>query len=66
MSARLRHLKTVVQHTFVLDDGETLVEQVADSLTLSAGQWTEYASGGFQAGFEEIRRQVEGPPEGDG
>jgi hypothetical protein len=45
--ARLRLVKVVAQATFVLDDGESLVEQVANPVTVSAAEWPTYANGRF-------------------
>ena len=59
---RLRLLKVIVQPVFVIDDGEMLTEHVAQPMTVSAGDWRDYATGPFLASFEALRQQVEGPP----
>lgn len=43
---RLRLLKVVVQPVFVLDDGDTLTEQVADPFTVPAAAWRDFADEG--------------------
>lgn len=41
---KLRHVKTVCQHTFVLeDDAGDLTEQVSDLVTVNAKDWPGYA-----------------------
>ena len=57
--ARLRLLKVIVQPVFVLDDGEHLVEQVADPVAVPAAEWPTYPNQGFSQAFEMLRAQLE-------
>jgi hypothetical protein len=41
---RLRLLKVVVQPVLVLDDGETLTEQVAEPIEVSVNDWPTFAA----------------------
>lgn len=41
---RLRFLKVVVQPIYVLDDGETLIEQPTQPATVSAADWPAFAA----------------------
>jgi hypothetical protein len=55
---RLRLLKVVVQATFVLDDGESLAEQVAAPVTVSANEWASYSSETFPAQVAALEQQL--------
>ena len=57
--ATLRLLKVIVQPIFVLDDGETLTEQAAQPLEVSAGEWPSFPTGRFAESFDALRREVE-------
>jgi hypothetical protein len=59
MRPRLRLLKVVVQPVFVLDDGETLTEQPAQPVEVSAAEWPGFATGRFAESFEELRSRIE-------
>lgn len=64
---KLRLLKVICQPVFVLDDGESLIEQTAQPVVVPAHEWPTYATSGFMESFETLRRQVEeegasGPP----
>ncbi len=59
---QLRLLKVIVQPVFVVDNGETLLEQVAEPVPVSAADWPGYATGAFLDAFAQLRAQVEGPP----
>lgn len=63
--SKLRLLKVIVQPVFVIDDGESLAEQPAQPVEVSASEWPTFASGRFAEGFEQLRAQVEGPPTAD-
>jgi hypothetical protein len=39
---RLRLVKVVVQAHYVLDDGETLTEQVAEPIAVAAAEWPDF------------------------
>jgi hypothetical protein len=47
MSKTVRLLKVVVQPVFVVDDGETLAEQVGQPVEVAAGQWRDFAADAF-------------------
>lgn len=57
---RLRLLKVIVQPVFVLDDGETLTEQVADPFTVTAAGWREFADEGgtFDRGIADLAEKA--------
>jgi hypothetical protein len=57
---RLRLVKVVTQATFVLDDGESLVEQVANPVTVNASEWPTYATGRFQEQVEALEAELNG------
>lgn len=57
---KLRLLKVICQPVFVIDDGESLTEQTAEPVVVSAADWPTYATTAFAAGFEALRQQVEG------
>jgi hypothetical protein len=59
---KLRLLKVMVQPVFVVDDGENLAEHTAETVAVAAADWPTFATTTFAAGFEQLRRQVEGPP----
>jgi hypothetical protein len=63
MTRRLRLLKVIVQPVVVIDDGDSLLEQVADPVVVSAADWPTYATEGFARSFEALRREVEGDVE---
>lgn len=48
---KLRLLKVIVQPVFILDDGDTITEQVADAFTVPAGEWRAFADAG--GGFDQ-------------
>jgi hypothetical protein len=55
---RLRHVKTVMQHTLVLDDGQTLTEFTGEPVTVSADKWDEYVNGGFERGVRDAEKNL--------
>lgn len=57
---RLRLVKVVAQATFVLDDGESLTEQIAAPVTVSAADWPSYATEIFPKHVAELERQLNG------
>jgi hypothetical protein len=59
--SKLRLLKVMVQPVFVLDDGEKLVEQVAQAVTVAAEDWPTYATTGFVEAVAALRAQLEKP-----
>lgn len=63
---RLRLLKVVVQAVFVVDDGETLVEQAVQPVEVTPAEWPSYATGRFAADVAQIRAQVESPTDDAG
>lgn len=63
---KLRLLKVICQPVFVVDDGQSLTEQAAEPVVVSAAEWPGYATGAFAAGFEQLRQQVEGGAHIDG
>jgi hypothetical protein len=56
---RVRLVKLLVQPTFVVDDGETLVEQVADAIPVTAAEWPTFAADRFVAMVDELQRRVD-------
>jgi hypothetical protein len=64
MTKRLRLLKVLCQPIFVLDDGETLVEQVAQPVEVSAAEWPTFATARFVQAFEALQQQIESDPNG--
>ena len=60
MTERLRLLKVIVQPVFVVDDGDTLTEQVAQPVTVPAAEWADYPTGAFARQVEALREQIEG------
>lgn len=60
MTRRLRLLKVIVQPVFVVDDGETLVERIAEPVVVPAEEWPDFPTGRFAEGFEQLSREVEG------
>lgn len=56
---QLRLLKVIVQPVFVIDDGETLIEQPAAPVTVSPAEWPGFATGTFAELFEQLRAEVE-------
>jgi hypothetical protein len=52
MKARL--LKVIVQPIIVMDDGETLTEQVCQALTVPAKDWPDFSSKSL--GQEDMER----------
>lgn len=57
---KLRLLKVICQPVFVLDDGESLVEQVAEPVVVPAAEWPTYPTEGFARSFATLQAQVEG------
>jgi hypothetical protein len=56
---RIRHVKTIVQHVFVVDDGDSLVEHVEPPNAIPAADWPTYSSDRFSrelAEWEERER----------
>lgn len=60
MKARL--LKVVVQPVFVIDDGDTLAEQVAQPIEVSAADWPTFATDQFPDMVDALNKSLgEGP-----
>ncbi len=57
--AVLRLLKVIVQPVFVLDDGETLTEHVAEPVVVPAADWPTYPMTGYAEAFAALQAQVE-------
>ena len=57
--ARLRLLKVIVRPVFVIDDGEHLVEQSADPVTISAAAWPTYATTTFEEGVAQLQARLD-------
>lgn len=60
---KLRLLKVITQAVFVVDDGETLVEQPTQPIEVPAAEWPTFATRRFAEGVEQLRQQTEGPPD---
>jgi hypothetical protein len=65
MAAKLRLVKVVVQPHFVLDDGETLTEQVAEAVTVPASDWPTYATKQFRESVELLEESLNRSPADD-
>lgn len=59
---KLRLLKVVVQPTFVVDDGETLSEVLAEPVVVLAKDWAEYATGPFADAASAYERKINNDP----
>ena len=59
MAARLRLLKLIVQPVYVLDDGDSLVEQTSQPLVLTEAEVARFPEWWAER-FEEFRARVEG------
>lgn len=55
---KLRLLKVIVQPVFVLDDGEGLVEQIAQPVSVNPLDWPGYATGPFADELAKLKEQV--------
>jgi hypothetical protein len=62
---RLRLVKVVTQATFVLDDGESLVEQVANPVTVAASEWPGYPNGRFLEQVAALEAELTGAAESE-
>lgn len=56
---KARHLKTVVQHHIVIDDGVSLVEAITPPEPVSAADWQGYAAGAFLQRLAETQQQLD-------
>lgn len=56
---RLRLLKVICQPVFVIDDGEVLIEQTAEPVTVSAADWPTYATVGFLQAVSRLEQMLE-------
>lgn len=54
---KLRHIKTVMQHHFVVDDGKTLTEYQSEPVQVSAQEFTDYPEK-FEAQRVEQEREL--------
>lgn len=55
---KLRLLKVIVQPVFVLDDGESLTEQVAEPVAVPPSEWPTYPTEGFARGVAALSEQL--------
>jgi hypothetical protein len=56
---RLRLLKAVVQLVFVIDDGETLSERVAEPVVVPASVWPTWASDGYPQLLLQLQAEID-------
>jgi hypothetical protein len=62
---RIRLLKVIVQPIFVVDDGERLIEQVAEPVTVSPADWPTFATTTFVEGMAALQAQLDAQDAGD-
>lgn len=58
MSKTLRLVKVVVQPHFVIDDGDSLTEVVAEPLTVNASEWSKFGDETFPQAMSALERQL--------
>lgn len=58
----LRLLKVIVQPVFVVDDGESLSEQVAQPIEVKPADWPTYATTAFPSAVAALQAQMDKPP----
>ncbi len=58
--SRLRLLKVIVQPVFVVDDGEQLIEQPAQPVTVSPQDWPTFATTTFVEGMQALQADLDG------
>lgn len=56
--SKLRLVKVLVQPHFVLDDGESLTEQIAEPVEVKAADWPTYPGEGFADAVRELERAL--------
>lgn len=56
---KLRLLKVIVQPVFAVDDGEQLVEQMADPVVVSPADWPTFATTAFLHGVAQLQQQLD-------
>jgi len=56
---RIRLLKVIVQPVFVVDDGDELIEQVAEPVTVSPADWPTFATTTFVEGMAALQAQID-------
>jgi hypothetical protein len=56
---RIRLLKVIVQPVFVVDDGERLIEQVAEPVTVNPTDWPTFATTTFVEGMAALQAQLD-------
>lgn len=57
--SKLRLLKVIVQPVFVIDDGERLIEQVAEPVTVDPTEWPTFATTRFLEGVAALQAQLD-------
>lgn len=62
---KLRLVKVITQAHFVLDDGDTLQEVVAEPVPVSAHEWPTYAAEKFPEAVEQLEAQLAARSNGD-
>ena len=62
---RLRVVSYVVQPQVMADDGDNLTPLGVNPITVSSADWPNIVET-MAIGIEQLRQQVEGPPDGDG
>lgn len=55
---RVRLLKVVIQPTFVIDDGTTLIERTSEPVLISAEQWPTYYKEQFLPNVELLEQSI--------
>lgn len=57
--SKLRLLKVIVQPVFVVDDGDSLEEQIAQPVNVSPADWPTYATTTFAEGMAQLQAQLD-------
>lgn len=60
----LVHVKTTVQHLFVVKEGDTIVDSAStEPMDVLAADWESYSSGTFKAFLDQLNERVKDTPE---
>lgn len=59
----MRLVGWMVQPVLMADDGDNLEAVQVQAQTIPASQWKQFKDGGDEAALEQMRAQIEGPPD---